>query len=371
MHSRISVRLSATTLVVFGLLWETLCAQTQSPPPSALINQRSDEVLDRARALSPRTNEDAFAYFQEDVDAAVAAGIQRVWDPTQPRETPLRTPWGAPDLRGYWLNLGYTPLERPDALAGRPLYTAEEAIEVFQKAIVEDAEVDPATVHYDWKEFGMDSWQSPVRPNRRTALIIDPPNGKLPALTPEGEERYRTQARRHTLESRNLYERCVTGNQGPPRLPLNHDSESQIVQTPDYVLIITQANSEVRIVPLDERPHLPENIRNWLGDPHGHWEGDTLVIESTNFHENRKWRGAAGNLHLVERFSRIGADTLLYEFTVTDATTWEVPWTVEVPWPRIKPPLFEFACHEQNYGIINVIRGAQIRADEYETNLTR
>ena len=234
-----------------------------------------------------------------------------------------------------------------------------------------DASVDPATVHYDWKEFGMDNWQSPVRPNRRTSLIVDPPEGRLPPFTQEGQERFAAQARRHTLESRNLYERCVIGNQGPPRLPLNHDSESQIVQTPDYVLIMTQANSDVRVIPVDERPHAPGNLREWLGDPRGHWEGDTLVVESTNFHEDRKWRGAGGGMHLIERFTRTDEDTLLYEATVNDPMTWETPWTVEVPWPRIEPPLFEFACHEQNYGIINVLNGARIRAQEFQAQQTR
>jgi len=372
MHSRTAIPLGATTLVMLGSLWgEAIRAQDQSPPPSALVNQRAEETVARARELSPRTNEEALEYFREDVDAALARATERVWDPTRPLESPPRTAWGAPDLQGYWLNLGYTPLERPDELAGKPLYSPEEAIEVFQNAVARDAAVDPATVHYDWKEFGMDSWQSPVRPNRRTALIVDPPDGKLPALTPEGRERVQAQLRRHTLESRDLYERCVTGNQGPPRLPLNHDSESQIVQTPDHVLILTQANSEARIIPLDGRPHLPGTIRNWLGNPRGHWEGDTLVVESTNFHEKRKWRGAAGNVHVLERFTRVGADTLLYEATVADPTTWEAPWTVEVPWPRIEPPLFEFACHEQNYGIINVLKGARVRAAEYQAERAR
>ena len=352
--------------LIVGLLAAPLAAQTPSPPPSALVNQRSAETLERARALSPRTNEESLAYFREEIDAALAGAIERVWDPTRPRGETPRKPWGDPDLEGYWLNLGYTPLERPEALAGTPLYTPEQAIDVFQRAVAEDAAVDPATVHYDWKEFGMDNWQSPVRPNRRTALIVDPPDGKLPPLTPAGQARLAAQARRHTLETRSLYERCVTGNQGPPRLPFNHDSESHIVQTEDHILIMTQANSEVRVIPLDGRPRGAGSIRRWLGDPRGHWEGDTLVVESMNFHEDRKWRGAAGDMHLVERFTRVGADTLLYEATVTDPSTWEAPWTVEVPWPRIEPPLFEFACHEQNYGIINVLNGARIRAREYQ-----
>lgn len=164
-----------------------------------------------------------------------------------------------------------------------------------------------------------------------------------------------------------MYTRCITGNQGPPRLPFNHDSESQIVQTPGYVLILTQSNSEVRIVPTDGRPHAPSQIRTWLGDSRGHWEGNTLVVETTNFHPDRIWRqggNATADMHLVERFTRVDRDTISYRITVEDPATWTRPWTAEIPWPRIEPPLFEFACHEQNYGVINVVTGAQIRATE-------
>ncbi len=244
------------------------------------------------------------------------------------------------------------------------------------KAVAADAAVDPATVHYDWKEFGMGSWQSPMIPNRRTAMIVDPPDGKLPALTPEGRARYEAQVRVATLESRSLFERCITGNQGPPRIPsIRNYGETQIVQTPDYVVFLTQVNSEVRIIPMNGRPPPPDDIRNWLGTSYGYWEGDTLVVETTNFHEDRKWRrirGAGSNLHLVERYSRVEGDLLLYEATLTDPTTWEAPWTVEYPWPEMEPPgLFEFACHEQNYGLINVLRGARVRAAEYESDLAR
>jgi hypothetical protein len=233
--------------------------------------------------------------------------------------------------------------------------------------------VDPATVHYDWTEFGMDNWQSPIRPNRRTSLVVDPPDGKKPALTPEGEIRLQAQARRHTLESRGLYERCIQGNQGPPRVPfVQNTGQSQIVQTPDYVILMTQANSDVRIFYLDGSPHAPDSVRSYLGDSRAHWEDDTLVIETTNFHESRKWNGSADNLHLVERLTRVADDTLLYEATITDPSTWETPWSIEVPWPMMDPPgLFEFACHEQNYGIINVLRGARVRAAEYEAESAR
>ena len=157
-------------------------ATSQSPPPSALINQRSEETVEAARAASPHTSESTLAYFQDEAEAAIARAIDRVWDPTRPRPEPPRTPWGDPNLAGYWLSSTYTPLERPEALADMSLYSPQEAIEAFQTAVLTDAAVDPATVHYDWTEFGMDYWQSPVRPNRRTSLIVDPPNGRLGQL---------------------------------------------------------------------------------------------------------------------------------------------------------------------------------------------
>jgi len=346
-------------------------AGQSAPPPSALINQRSEDALEAARAASPHTNESTLAYFQDELEAAVERASQAVWDPTAQREPSPRTPWGAPDLRGYWLSVNYVPMERPDELAGKPLYTVEEAIEVFAKTALVDASVDPSTVHYDWKEFGMNSWQSPMIPNRRTSAIVDPPDGKRPAFTPQGRAQYEAQARVATLESRSLFERCVTGNQGPPRVPsIRNYGESQIVQTPSHVLILTQVNSEVRIIPLDDRPSSPDNIRPWLGASRGYWEGETLVIETKNFHENRWWmriRGAGPNLHLTERYTRVADDLLLYEATLDDPTTWETPWTYEIPWPKMEPPgLFEFACHEMNYGLINVMRGAKTRAAEFE-----
>jgi hypothetical protein len=291
-------------------------------------------------------------------DAAKASAAARAnW-------TPPRTPWGDPDLRGYWLSLSYTPLQRPAELGDKALYTEEEALAAFKSAVEADAEVDPRTVHYDWKEYGMDAWQSPVRPNLRTGLIVDPPDGRIPPLTPEGKRRAAAAGRGIDVRSRGLYERCVTGNQGPPRIPGNHDAESQIFQAPNYVLLLMQSNSDVRIIPLDGRPHLPSKVKHWLGDSRGHWEGNTLVIETTNFHPQREWRGSTDGMHLVERLTLADAKTLEYSFTVTDPTTWTKPWTAEVPWPRIEPGLYEFACHEQNYGLINVLKGAQIRARE-------
>ncbi len=370
------VFLNATAFAMLLPVWGPLTAEGQPPPASALVNQRSQETLEAARAVSPHTAEETFAYHQDEVEAAIAKAIERVWDPTQPRARSPRTPWGDPELGGYWMSNSYTPLERPDELAGKTFYTPQEAIEAFQREVVQDASLDPATVHYDWVEFGMDNWQNPIRPSLRTALIVDPPTGKKPALTAQGRSRLQASAPGHTLESRNLYERCFTGDQGPPRLPLGPSvGESQIVQTPNYVVIITQINSEVRIIPLDGRPPVSDKVRAYLGVSRGHWEGDTLVVETSHFHDKgkvRRFEEAGPELQLVERFTRTEEDLLLYEATLTDPTAWEAPWTVEIPWSKLEQPmLFEFACHEQNYGLINVLSGARIRAAEYEAELAR
>jgi hypothetical protein len=363
MRTRTLVQCGAVTLGIIGVL---------TVAPVGVAAQTRAQVADAARKASPRTAEDAAKFFEAEVARKTAEAIARVYDPTKPPAAVKKTPWGHPDLRGHWLSLSYTPLERPAEFADKALLTPQEAIEFFKKAVTEDAAVDPATVHYDWKEFGMDTWQSPVRPNLRSGLIIDPANGKLPPLSAEGQKRRAAaqaagkgvdpQTAVSTLN--NFYTRCITGNQGPPRLPFNHDSESQIFQTPNYVLLITQSNNDVRIIPLDGRPHAAQQVRPWLGDSRGRWEGNTLVVETTNFHPDRLWRGATGNMNLIERFTRVDDKTLSYQITVSDPAQWAQPWTAEIPWPLIEPPLFEFACHEQNYGVINVVTGAQIRATE-------
>jgi len=352
-------------------LWLPLPVAGQSPPPSALVNQRDAEALEAAREVSPHSPEETYAYFESDVDAAMTRALESAWDPRQMQPSPMRTPWGDPDLRGYWVSASYTPMERPTDIADRAFYTPQEAIESFARAVRGDAATDPATVHYDWAEFGMDNWQTGIRPNLRTSLIVDPPSGRKPPLTPEGRARFAAHAPRDTLDSRNLYERCITGDQGPPRVPATQAvGESQIVQTADYVLLITQTNSDVRIIPLDGRPPPPDSVGTYLGISRGRWDGETLVVETTNFREEarvRRIQEVGPNLHLIERFTRIEDGMLLYEATLTDPTTWEAPWTFEVPWPKLEPPgMFEWACHESNYGIINVVRGAQVRAAEFE-----
>jgi hypothetical protein len=297
-------------------------------------------------------------------DAAKAAAALKNW-------TPPRTPWGDPDIQGYFFNhSSYTPLERPKELAGKAFYTEEEALAAFKKAVETDAEVDPRVVHYDWKEYGMDAWQmSGVRPNLRTSLIVDPPDGRIPPLTEEAVKRnaaYAAAEREKGIDvtSTGLYTRCVTGNGGPPRVPGGVTAESQIVQTPGYVVILIQSNNDVRIIPLDGRPHLPKGVGQWLGDARGRWEGNTLVVETTNFHKDRNWRGSRDGMKLVERFTMVGPNTLRYEFTVDDPSTWTRPWSIDSLLPKIDPPIYEFACHEQNYGLINWTTGSQIREAE-------
>ena len=347
MRNRILAAWGAVTLLMVIVLWP-------SGPAAAQVS--SGTTTFKATAIDPDVAIKVAA------EAAKTAAATANW-------TPPRTGWGDPDLQGYYLSLSYTPLERPAELRGKPFYTEEEAVAAFRKAVEADAEVDPRTVHYDWKEYGMDAWQSPVRPNLRTALIVDPPDGRIPALTPEARQRQAAAAAERAkrgvdVTQAGLYTRCITGNGGPPKIPGGVTAESEILQTPGYVVMLMQSNNDVRIIPLDGRPHLPQNVGQWLGDARGHWEGDTLVVETTNFHQQRNWRGSADGLKLVERFTLVDPKTIRYEFTVDDPTTWTKPWSVESPLPRIEPPIYEWACHEQNYGLMNVVKGAQVREVE-------
>jgi hypothetical protein len=319
-------------------------------------------------------------------DLAIKAAIAATKTSGAPRDwTAPRTPWGDPDLRGYWLTATYTPLQRPAELAGKEFYTEEEAIEAFKKAVAADAEADPRVVHYDWKEYAMDAWQSPVRPNLRTSLVSDPPDGRIPPLTPEAQKRRADAAAAAKVRNPqvsvptvgSLYTRCITGNNAGPILrggqpgsesaaaAAGVTAEVQLFQSPGYAVLIAQSNSDARIIPLDGRPHLPAGVRNWLGDSRGRWDGNTLVVETTNFiAPGTNFQGGTERARLVERFTLVGPNTMRYEFTLNDASTWTRPWSAETLLPRIDPPLYEFACHEQNYGLINVVKGAQAREAE-------
>ena len=255
-----------------------------------------------------------------------------------------RTPWGAPDLQGVWDNRTITPLERPRQFAGQETLTADEATAYEARTAVQ--RVDD---RYYW-----DRGTTTVA-DRRTALISDPADGRVPPLTPEGQRRFETGRAQGVgaAGERNPSERCITRT--VPRLPGLYNNNYQIFQTPGLVVIFMEMIHDARIIPLGARPPLPDGIRQWNGDSRGRWDGDTLVIETTHFTGKTNFRGSADNLHLVERLTRVDADTIDYEFTVTDATTWTRPWTARIPLNRNDGPLYEYACHEGNDGLAGIL----------------
>ncbi len=285
--------------------------------------------------------------------------------------TAPRTPDGQPDLQGVWTNTTYTPLERPKNVT-KELYTREEALEIIKNAAdVENDQTEPGTildVHYDFTQFGLDRSQGGMALNLRTSLIVDPADGKIPPLTAEGQKRAteRAEARKRmggatdAVQNQPLSVRCIIMDRaGPPMLAGAYNNNYQIVQVPGYVMILVEMIHDVRIIPLDGRPHLSENVRQWMGSYVGHWEGQTLVVETTNFNGKNPFQGSSENMRLTERFTRVSDDTIRYQFTMDDPSTWTKPWSAEVPMKKAIGPLFEHACHEGNYGLYNTLAGAR------------
>ncbi len=304
--------------------------------------------------------------------AAKPAKAEKSW-------TPSRTPDGVPDLQGVWTNNTATPLERPKSLAGKEFYTREELEALAKKEkdrLAKNEEEGRPTeagtaedVHYDFSEYGLDRGQSKMVWNLRTSIIVGP-EGRMPALTPEARQRLaerRAKAKGHEFdgpESRPLGARCLArANVGPPLLPTAYNSNLQIVQGPGYVVIETEEIHDARMIPTDGRPHMPKSIRQWMGDSVGHWEGNTLVVDTTNFTDLNPFEGAQ-NLHVVERLTRVDDDTIQYQFTVEDPGMWTKPWSGEVPITRIQGQIYEYACHEANYGLANTLSGARVAEQE-------
>ncbi len=285
--------------------------------------------------------------------------------------TPPRTPDGHPDLQGIWSNAIITPLERPADLSGKEFLTPQEAAE-YEKRVVERNDVDrrnsvgtDADVALAYNESWYDRGTKTAK-TRRTSLIIDPPDGRIPPLTDAARRRAAEKAEARRLhpadgpEDRALNERCLLmNNEGPPMLPGPYNNNYQIVQTPGAVLILNEMIHDARSIPLDGRPHLPPSVRQWRGDSVGHWDRDTLVVDTTNFNDRTNFRGSGENLHLTERFRLADADTLLYEFTVDDPESFTRPWTAAIPSTRIDGPIFEYACHEGNYGMAGILSAAR------------
>jgi len=310
---------------------------------------------------------------QTQAPATKAPFARKAW--TQPR-----TPDGQPDLQGYWTNNSITPLERPKGLGAKEFYTEEElAARIKQEGtrLKENEEkgrpTEPGTaadVHYDFSQFGLDRAQSTLSWDRRTSLIVGP-EGTVPPLLPQARKRaaeLAAQNRGHEMdgpENRGLSARClILPEEGVPMLPAAYNNNMQIVQGPGYVAILHEMNHSVRIIPTDGRPHVPQSIRQWRGDSSGHWEGDTLVVDVTNFTGRNPFRGSGEKLHLVERFTRVDENTILYRFTVEDPETWDKPWSAELAMAKENGPIYEFACHEGNYGLANTLRGARVAEAE-------
>ena len=296
---------------------------------------------------------------------------------------PPRAADGRPDLQGVWSFATLTPLERPRELADKAVLTAEEAA-AFERVQLERQNKDQRSgqarqdVEGAYNNFWWD-YGSKVIGTRRTSLIVDPPDGRMPALTPAAQQRT-TGPRRPPITERvvlgaivdgpehlGLSERCILGfSSGPPILSNAYNNNLQLVQTRDYVVIHTEMIHEARVVPLNGRPHVPSSMRLWLGDSRGRWEKDTLVVETTNFTDKSSFSGniiarggSTAAMRLVERFTRVDRDTLLYEFTVDDPATWVRPWTVQLPMTRSDDPIYEYACHEGNYSMPNMLKGAR------------
>ena len=293
-----------------------------------------------------------------------------------------RTPDGHPDLQGIWTNATLTPLERGVVVAitgervGAPsvstLNISDQDAAAYEKRIKDVGSFDrrdggaDSDVSRAYNNLFIDRGTELARVDgsKRTSLIIDPADGKVPPLTEQARERAasRPPNRYDSVGDRPLGERCITGfgsAVGPPMLPVGYNSNYQIIQTPGSVMIMSEMIHEVRTIHMDGRPHLPQNIRQWLGDSVGHWEGDTLVVETTNFTGKTRFRGSDENLRVIEHFKRVDANTILYRFTIDDPSAFTKPWSAEYPFLASKEPIFEYACHEGNYALTDILAGAR------------
>ena len=289
---------------------------------------------------------------------------------------PSQTADGQPDLQGYWTNDTYTPLERPAELAGKEFFTQEEAV-AFLQSRLDDLHGQAADdIHYDDAIWQAENYEKVA--HLRTSIIVDPRDGRLPPLTPAGQSRLAhqkaTQRATPTSErakSRSLAERCISwGNVGPPMMPPTYGANLQFVQARDVVMIRHELMHDVRTIYLDGRAHPPRTVQWMAGHSLGRWEGGTLVVDTTNFTPLTNFRGTPQNtrqdifaserLHVIERFTRTGPETIHYAYTVEDSDTWTAPWSGEIEMRKVDGPIYEYACHEGNYGLANILRAARV-----------
>jgi hypothetical protein len=278
-----------------------------------------------------------------------------------------KTPWGDPDIQGIWSNQSPTPLERPDAMAGKTTLTEQEAVEFEQTSLERLLKVMAREVPLsgELNEIWLETAKGRVPPGRNTSLVVDPPDGKIP-YTAEGQKRWDalpkigTPLLANVPADRTLAERCITTDGLLVPNPF-YNNYFQIVQAPGHVAILTEMMHEVRVIPLDGRPPVGASVRMWSGDSRGWWEGQTLVVETRNFNDQKRFRGASTQLHLVERFTRLDADTIHYRLTVTDPVAFARPWTIENGLRRADGGIYEVACHEGNIGLKGILAGARVQ----------
>jgi hypothetical protein len=286
-----------------------------------------------------------------------------------------RTADGHPDLQGYWNNDSFTPVERSPELGDKAFFTPAEAAAYFKQRIDGLNNQPDTDIHYDNALWQAETYTK--QPNLRTSVIVEPRNGRLPPLTPEAQrlQAARVEAARRSgpadsAQSRTLGERCISwGNVGPPMLPPTYNANFQILEAPGVVVVRHEMIHDTRIIYVDGRPHLGPGVRELAGDSRGRWEGDTLVVDTTNFTNLTNFRGspqttrqdifASDALHVVERLTPVDANTIRYQFTVEDPKTWTQPWAGELLMHRWDGPIYEYACHEGNYGLANILRAAR------------
>ena len=301
------------------------------------------------------------------VTAQTPSGAKKPW-------TAPRTPDGHPDLQGIWTNATITPIERPANFKDRPTLSEKEAHDYETRVSTQfNTDSRGANAEQDrdqaYNRLFLDRGDNLARVDgvARTSLIVDPPDGKIPTLTDEARKRNGARIRAgmgsyDSVKNRPLGERCLLGfgsTSGPPMMPVLYNNNYQVVQTPSTIMILVEMVHDVRVIRMDGSPHVPPAVRKWLSDSIGHWEGDTLVVDTTNYTDKTRFRGSSENLHVVERFKRVDENTILYRVTLDDPSTFTKPWTMEYPFLATPGPIFEYACHEGNYAMPDILGGAR------------
>jgi hypothetical protein len=312
------------------------------------------------------------------VISLVAVALTLAAQPPKPKNwTVPRTPDGHPDLQGIWTNATLTPMERPETFGGKATVTDEEARVYERKDLASNdidredspllARINGANAVGGYNNLFIDRGSELARVDgvKRTSLVVDPPDGKVPPLTPDARKRLAAGARNYdrydAVKDRPISERCIVGfgsTSGPPMVPALYNSNYQIVETPDAIMILVEMVHDVRVIRMNAT-HISAGIHKWLGDSIGHWEGDTLVVDTTNFNDQTAFRGSTQSLHIVERFTRVGANTILYKATMDDPATFTRSWTMQYPFAAATGPIYEYACHEGNYAMPDILGGAR------------